>query len=149
MWHPKEPSLLNGHKCRAQVKICNGDISIWVKNSRVGRKNPNQQTHLRTLMLMYRWQTELYRRRVSGYGLCLILLRNVIMTSHWKHSVSLIPFDCLKQRWISQSKCSLQNNCIKIINKLDGDNSNMIKINMWTVLKFWWSLNKDLPFYAA
>ena len=22
IWHAKEPSLLNGHKCRAQVKIC-------------------------------------------------------------------------------------------------------------------------------
>ena len=23
VWHAKEPSMINGHKCRAQVKICN------------------------------------------------------------------------------------------------------------------------------
>ena len=34
MWHAKEPG--------------NGDVSKWVKNSRVGRKTPNKQTNNET-----------------------------------------------------------------------------------------------------
>ena len=46
VWHAKDPSLLNGHECRASVKICSplpamqyGDISTKIKNSRVRQKN--------------------------------------------------------------------------------------------------------------
>ena len=46
--HAKEPSLLNGFEFRVKVKICipftgNVDVSVWVKNSRMGRKARNKQ----------------------------------------------------------------------------------------------------------
>ena len=51
----KEASLLNGHECRIKVKNLqpfagNGDVSIRVNNSRVGRKNhKNKQKNPETL----------------------------------------------------------------------------------------------------
>ena len=53
MLHAKEPLLLNGLECRASVEICNpslgnGDVSIWVKNSRVTGKTQNKQTNKHT-----------------------------------------------------------------------------------------------------
>ena len=38
----KEASLLNGHECQVQDKIC----SDVVKNSQVGRKAPNKRTNI-------------------------------------------------------------------------------------------------------
>ena len=45
----KEASLPNGHECRIKVKNLqpfagNGDVSIWVNNSRLGWKKPQKQT---------------------------------------------------------------------------------------------------------
>ena len=46
LWHAKEPSLLNGHECQnLQPFTGNGDVSIWVKNSRVEREPPNKLTN--------------------------------------------------------------------------------------------------------
>ena len=47
--HVNEPSLRNGHECRAKVKNLqpftgNSDVFNWVKNSRVGRKTPTNKT---------------------------------------------------------------------------------------------------------
>ena len=48
MWHAKEPSLLNVHECRAEVKINSPSPVmvtspwVWVENFRVGRKNAKQ-----------------------------------------------------------------------------------------------------------
>ena len=45
--HAKEPLLLNGHVPsigqNSQPISGNGDVSIWVKNPRMGRKTPNKQ----------------------------------------------------------------------------------------------------------
>ena len=59
VWHVQEHSLLNDHEYRALVKKLqpytgNGDVSILVKNSRVGRKTPNKQTKTKYLHLIER-----------------------------------------------------------------------------------------------
>ena len=39
MWHAKEPSLLNGHKCWAEVKICSPYWQCW--RIQMSKKFPN------------------------------------------------------------------------------------------------------------
>ena len=55
VWHAKEPSGPNGHKCRARQNLQpfdgNGDAFI-VKHSRVGRKTSNKQTNKQTNKLI-------------------------------------------------------------------------------------------------
>ena len=57
VWHAKEPSLLNSRVPsigqNLQPFIGNGDVSIWVKNFRVGRWTPNKQTKIHISMLIY------------------------------------------------------------------------------------------------
>ena len=43
VWHAEEPSMLNGHECRAYVKICDG--SQWVKGGRKKHQETNKQTN--------------------------------------------------------------------------------------------------------
>ena len=43
VWHTKELSLLNGHGQNLQPVTGIGDVSIYMKNSRVGRKTLNKQ----------------------------------------------------------------------------------------------------------
>ena len=50
VWHAKEPLLLNGHKCRAKVKICSPSLAM-VKSPNEGKilewdEQTNKQTKI-------------------------------------------------------------------------------------------------------
>ena len=56
MWHAKEPSLLNGHKCRAyigqnlQPLTGNGDISEKFSSGKKNSKQTNKQTNFNNII---------------------------------------------------------------------------------------------------
>ena len=49
MWHPKDPSLLNGHECRAKVEICSLQWYWWclhlINNFSNRTETTNKQKH--------------------------------------------------------------------------------------------------------
>ena len=52
VWHSKEPSLLKGHECRAQVKICS--LSSVTFTSPHERKIQNKQINKQTRYMLFR-----------------------------------------------------------------------------------------------
>ena len=50
VWHVKEPSLLNGHKCQTQVKICSPSPAKMSVTFSSGMKNSKNNSKIQTSM---------------------------------------------------------------------------------------------------